>query len=915
MVQKRSRWQDRVERVNARRQENKQRKQKSEYKKLFKAWLQEMTGMLDRQHDTIQRRSKDKKWVFHLWASTLPADGPPLLDVLDTDDKAKRKPRSASIESEGSGRKARGRSNSINEAKGSAKKKVHPRSRPETTPETVEEPLPTLCRSYFFTNKCAHGKGCRHLHPSSNNLTLCKVLGASADSKKELSLSEAAHNESISEDHELLNPGSMSMVYYISFSIADLLEAYSFLGEALCQGLLSKQIPMASVVYISFNDTLIYDRYQEGLLFTDREFIEYALGETIGRRISVGTDEEDVKDDLFHLNGVVLEHILTYLPDASVAVSSQVCKSWNQEIGRNSPNLWKHMLDRRRWPLPDENAIKESSQQVYRKQFLQHYGALRDMIALKSATEALITRQVAVEREMTYQDFSKRKHSPAYPNGCVSIQNWSPNHILVAYSQDCSLRLFESVPVSGSKEARCKELVCQRIDPYRKTKRRTCKLVSMGIDEDLIGCLCHVMADNVDAEAYILVVLSRDEFLLAESSAVADFGAVPDDAEMTVIDIGEAVLNYILSCDEADHRTLQVIDFLSDGGEVGEIEVLASQSIAACGHGRFMVEVSISIPVDQVNAEGDVETSMHLVDRKLVLFSSNAGAIVWVGESNPLDEQVRPRHEDMTLAYIRQPRPGGSRAVCALAVASTHSMSVTLGEIEASGHIQIPQVIISSVISGSELIQHGWVPVERKQRPIIVTSSTVILADALVKFENEKITRRTILSFLYRTPTPDGKMYRTLTLDGEMEVVRISSLRDEHVVVLCRKFSAAENSELGDVTGHWFGDNNQLTNGISVYAVIVHIESHREIGRVCLVENASDFSVVPHLTVVSDDTVGMGLSWLGVAMTGSCVRSVCYAIPDIVLSSSQKSGKKKKKGRAKKNSKKDFFARGMSLTG
>jgi hypothetical protein len=101
-----------------------------------------------------------------------------------------------------------------------------------------------------------------------------------------------------------------------------------------------------------------------------------------------------------------------------------------------------------------------------------------------------------------------------------------------------------------------------------------------------------------------------------------------------VISIGEAVLNYLLSFEEADHRLLRLYDFLTDGGDMSEVEILASHSIKACGYGRFLVEVSISIPSLELDEEEDI---MILLDRKVILFSATAEAIVWMGESNPTD--------------------------------------------------------------------------------------------------------------------------------------------------------------------------------------------------------------------------------------------------------------------------------------
>ena len=53
----RGNWQKRVETADARRKEAKQRKQRSEEKRIFKGQAQEMLALLDRHMDAIRRSS------------------------------------------------------------------------------------------------------------------------------------------------------------------------------------------------------------------------------------------------------------------------------------------------------------------------------------------------------------------------------------------------------------------------------------------------------------------------------------------------------------------------------------------------------------------------------------------------------------------------------------------------------------------------------------------------------------------------------------------------------------------------------------------------------------------------------------------------------------------------------------------
>lgn len=631
----RGNWQKRVEAADARRKENRHRKQASCHKRHYKQWVQDLQDLLDRNCDRLQQKSS--LWKLQIWTDTLAiaADDDQQFDHVDegnddfVGDADARKKRSKSLgnldEDKGRKAKGRGRSNStIEPPYSTGKKKVHPRSKEALEESTMTDdavPQLCLCRSFFFTGTCdqlaSRGSGrksggCRYVHFSNSttatttrDLTLCHVLSNSKlqrnNAVAELKRAEQAEMKAaVAESSGSASDrvGAMEMVFYLE-AVLDANKSGNSenrdtrFSEQISDLLSSKQLYLASVVYIALDEVLVFDRFRDGLLYpTDREFLVAVLGENAGgsRRDVDGSREDAAVTALLSIPGTVLEHILAFLPDRAVAALSRVCTAWHYEIGRNSPSLWKHMLNRRDWPLPIGHGSLDLH--AYRDQFLQHYAVVRDMTAIQNGLDAILDpRKTAVLEEVAYQDFSTRKHAPSYPNCCVGLQEWSPNRLLVAYNHDCSLRLFET---HGEKV--CRELICQRVDPYRNTKKRHCRIVSMGLDEQCVASLCHVTGNpGLDAEAFVLVVITRDDFLLGESSGAADMasGCAEDVSNLKVIDVGEAVLNYLLSSDDGDHRLLQLIDFLSEGGDVGDVEVLASQALASCGYGRFMVEVSI----------------------------------------------------------------------------------------------------------------------------------------------------------------------------------------------------------------------------------------------------------------------------------------------------------------------------------
>jgi hypothetical protein len=910
-------WQMRVEVTEARREATKQRKKRRESRGTHKAMVLDLFLMLD-QYEL--RASTCSPRVFHVWTDSAPSDSPPLLDILDD---GKQRGRSGSFNH--TEKKGRGRANSTHEEK----KKAHPRSK-EAASDVAEETanVPRSCRKHFYVGKCDDiGKkgGCRHVHMPARYKTLAQVV-----TKEVLSLSE----EATVDDGD--NPDGMDMIYYLSIGAdhtATPSDGSSNTSDVVAKKLADKSCAIASVVYLAINNHLIFDRYRGGIVLSDTELQSVMQGDERRLRstsvISEGeNDNEDAPQDEHDeivLPSHVLEYILRFLPDAAVASMSRVCTSWHHEIGQHSPELWRHMLERRQWPMPAEIIAGESPRDAFQKRFLRHFAVVRDIDAIRLATGTLTnpSRKIVEEKEMVYQLFSARRLAPQKPNGCIAVRSWSAGQVLMAYSRDCTLRLFKAVDKSadGSSPRACRELVCVSVDPHKMTRRRFCRLVAMDLDEDFIGCLCHVLGDRHEdeKEESILTLTSRDDFLCSDGSGTNDpGGSTLEEGALHVINIGEAVVNYLLTHDEADHRLLRLYDFLNDGGDVSEVEVLVSQSIKACGYGRFLVEVAISIPSLEFDQEDNV---MILLDRKAVLFSASAGAIVWMGYSNPTDTLV-PRHEDMTMVSFRQCRPGERRTACSLAFVSSSSEMILSAELDSAGEMQCPTLVEACAIVRNEVLENSWQMHRIHRRPVAITSSDIVVADTLFReLDGGKKVKKSVVSF-YPRFAPEIS-YATLALEGDCEAIRMECLHDDYAVVLCRvRESHNPEAAVGDIES----DN---TASLSIDAIVIHVPSRRVIHRVCMLDEDSAFTSefaypisaetydCPIFFTSNGDTVGVGLWWKGVILTGKDVReagnSTMHAVEEEPSRSARK--QKKKKRQTVKGGKKDGFARGQSLRG
>ena len=867
----RGNWQRRVERTEARRKQAKQRKQRNEDKRHHKLLVQDLLRLLDQQTTTAR--------TIHVWVDDEISIPPSWLDPPPGAQSKRTTRTSNSLEEQQQQQRKGGHWRS-------GKKKTHPRSRESMESDATaqqEENSNTLwlCQAHFFHDAC---KGrCRFIHYASPYQTLCQVL----DDEQELVAGETAAQLSVSSDEHAKERGAVEMVHYFSFDVQYSKGEATTVSDHITNAFSQKEAKLSSIVYLALDDMLVFDRYREGIVLSDDARLALELNADGGSRRKLSIASET---GTFHrLPGTILEHILTFLPDESVAVATQVCKGWFTEIGRNSPNLWLFLLKRRKWPLPpatdrDDNEANPrqsvlDTQRRFRQEFLKHYSVLRDATAIQSSFSAIEQKKHVVSREMAYQDFSV-----PYLYPCSGVQNWAPNQILAAY-RDLSLRLFESGAKEGENELFCKEVLVLSVDPYRNTKKRDCKLMSFAVDEEWIGCLCSVKALHTNMHTNILTVISRENFLLGESGCNA---SGETESNLKVIDIGEAVLNYILSIegDDDEHKE-ELLHFLDNGGEIGGVDVGVPRysQIAACGYGRFLLKVRISFP-----DEG------HSLAPMLVLFSASVGAIVWTRDCTLLNMD-RAEGAEAQYSSVRRQHTTGSRVSCSIAVSHARAFApITIFDIEPSGSVSQTQFMQYTYPSTLwDEIGDGWISADHFRRLGITSTHVVVVDSFFIPDEHDfpnRVPQRTVVSFHPRLGTESNSKY--LPVQRNMTPYQLACVRDEHVILLCNQ------------------DINQDGDGTTL-AILLHVPSGSEIGRQAWSRKSE--ACFLRMTPDANETLGVGMSSMGVVMTGRDVRaraSRTLVLPDLP---EQRSSKKKKKGKARKSGKKDGFARGMSLRG
>jgi len=160
-----------------------------------------------------------------------------------------------------------------------------------------------------------------------------------------------------------------------------------------------------------------------------------------------------------------------------------------------------------------------------------------------------------------------------------------------------------------------------------------------------------VTAPFLDAEcAYLLVVLRREDFLVGTGE-----GAIIALELLTVIDVGKAVLADLVSGEdvEADLFALRVMDFVNQRS-MGEVNVWTSPALSSLGHGRFLLHVLVTLPVDSDTDTDEASEDEEAVGGRLVVISSHAEAVIWTATETDgvglVDEPVALASNGSTFA-------------------------------------------------------------------------------------------------------------------------------------------------------------------------------------------------------------------------------------------------------------------------
>jgi len=951
MVKVNESWETRAFEAAERRRATKQRKEEKSRKRSHKLNAQNLLTRLDEIGERLLTKSLDKSkpLEIHIWTDSLPSEyviADEFTDDITTPTKKGRARSNSYVASSPSTpmdgkQNRRNRSNSYSSPqstpqKGSKKNKSgqdyafgrkggRQRSMSNVSDRSEEEQTPTICSKHFFTGKDVNGG--KKLKKKGSNLS------ASSVSKQSISLFQVLTNSKLSEEKRALgrdaleackgaskanfaseiltSADQMPAIYYLTLKLGKTIENPPKVSEEISTLLSKQDCPTASIVYLVVDGMLLFDRYRDGIVFTNSdEHLLYKDCNGVGfkrRTVSIGeysdTMQEPQDDILDHhqnmvryLPSQILEYIVLFLPDESVSSMPLVCKSWYAEIGKSSPDLWIQLLRRRQWPQNDLAMSLEPSDErdFYRSTFQSHFSAARNLDTIVQGLEAIEagSRSSAPSKPMA-KDVAilheKDSHGH-YKPGETILRVFSEACVLVADKMECTLSLYDVAETNGSADRRCRRKLSVFVAPVGNSKKNKCSLTSMDLDDETIGCL--FSAGGNENRKTMFGVVDRQSF---QSAAGRGGGTSQlEGGALRSFDLREKVIDCLVSCDDEEVTSWIYSNLLGeDGLDLSPVECGIKENIVACGNSQFLFEAAIMVPMtfDDDHDDPDLMSTALL---KLFLFDAKRGDVVWVGPSGiggtatmqfwyPLKNSIARNSSPQLDSEHSQPY---SEAVFASRVSADLS-SILVSE---DGDVVCMKVGKNTTMDSFSDNDGMWHRSSEHNRVVIATSSDIVVAECYshVARDSTRLSHKSVFTF-YPTTESDYNQIQQLSVEGNCFEFPIEALRGEHIVAF-----ATSDPSLGA------GCDKSVT------AILIDVQSRSMIHRIQIedavnfIESSSEFALTcqHHTIAVATNN--------GLVLAGQDVK----AFTNAASTKRRRPEKKKKKGGYGKQ-KKDVFARGM----
>ncbi len=729
-------------------------------------------------------------------------------------------------------------------------------------------------------------------------------------------------NNSINDDDKQMqiqqlqlnqNFSSISMMYYLEIDLTkfyhddtDNTSTTSYterqsikMSDIVSEVIATESCPISSIIYVAFNNTLIFDRYNGGIII-EKELIHHHFLSpkkvVDKRRMSLDFNNSEVESDdvdFTLLPVAVLEHVLTFLPDEASGVLLMVCKAWNADVGTTSPALWQYLLSRRKWPwivFSEEENIEDLSEltatnntttsssgksEVVKELFVSHKIMCKTTDTVIKGIECLQSGNLGARphNSLALHSFKESKESI---NEITTLRQWDDLSMISGCRKDCTLNIYKAVRNDESSIGlHCKQLLSIRVAPYPSSKRMKCELQSFALDD--IHILCYY--DVFNYPNGWLVLVKRDDLLLNSAESILDESAWKS------YNISELYGDFLRSSESLDSVIGHMVEFEEN---IEFIRVSITGDIISCNDGNFVFILLIKHPV-------------HLnVIAAIVQFSVRSESITFCQHFD-IDLEI---DEIDTIEFQNYLSPFDAK---------TNSIVYTRGVLEPIVTLHAERRL--GITTLNEHHRH----LSKCIKPYMIENGLRISSDKLFSLaslshlifayvvkDDEEENPKVLLSFSHQEFDEDKDFM--IVMDGLQEIISMEMYGD-YVMMVCEGI----NIDHDHFDGQWFGFEETENQKMS-YVSLVHIPTRTEIYRRPCIEKYCDLSNVK--LVFGNHDLPLMLASKGkegVSMSGEMLREIEVEIQHEKVSVSKPKVKKNKK--KKYSNKKDAFARGMSLRG
>jgi hypothetical protein len=915
----RGNWQKRVERAQDRRDQAKTKKIRKGQKALYKALVQnELWPLLDKFKLIDSDSPLDN---LHLWVDCKPVSRDNDAEFQDNDDsdsrQSKKKPKQKS--------------------KGDATpaiKKAHPRSHENVRDEDGVEDEQLLCHQYFFTGTCGgFAKGgksrknaplCQHCHYlSKKHLTLAGALSLKSLKQKNNSSSiSAVHVDDENHKHVLGRASNaaalaqkildgvdinsdvdiisdainenvgIDMVHYMKIPIVSTHGEKIDVTDAIMKVFSVEKVNIGAIAYVAYGNVLLFDRFDGGVVISPEAELD----------IFGGSDEDNehiinsaaISDGLIHFPGTVLEHVLGYLPGGYAGILPRVCKSLYQEVGTTSPSLWKLLIQRSGWPLPEDPDSDPTT--LHKAAFLSHFRICQRVKAFNNGIKNLIENvdSNSIGKNTALSRFQEKQN---FPTGNSILCLWNESSVLVASRSDCVLRLFKCYGQNSTDKKSLREVFNLRLAPVPLSKKVECSLESIALDDRYAACSFSVSGK------YFVTSITKEDLLSNSTENVIEGNDI-----LQIHDLTKSFLEYYESIDDSQMRdTLVNLDV--NGMETVRVKVI--DDLKACGNGIFCAIVRISVATDEDEfADEDEDISVGVLSLSLSK-ERNAVLDFVLLPSSLYDAAASLR---ISTNYHLKRRTDSTELTCSI---PSWESDLFFTVVDRKGKFE--EIRVSHQGMFAPTLDESWdlLPNDRESTHTVRTPENIATSYLLQNQDN--LTRR-VACILY--PAHDHTVDSTvLFLERDYEsVLSMKCMNRDYLVLVCA-CGRTENPPIFD--GHWFGDDfDRLSNTQGLFhLVIVHVPSKKEIQctELSLSQAYAGEPKLPRLFDVGNHCTVVGLvEDFGITLSGAALMDSTTFTNETcgeTTSKAAKKVKKKKRLTAVKSGKKDGFARGQGLRG